>query len=212
LIIALPPQKTIMPNIRIGDRNWSYLKWTAPSHRSNELGNPVCRRIYLLASDNKRSPDLLNFGIMKDIPKDFCCTKSCLEFSSDHSPVILTVYSKIMIKNKSCTLCDVKGEWPYFQELFKPAELAESYRPISLLAVLSKLFEKLLFSRINIIMENHRLIPGHQFGFRSKCNNRADSRNCKRNEPRHESKQILLCDFPRCFAGFRQDLAPRTTL
>jgi len=119
-------------------------------------------------SDNKKSPDLLNFGIMKDIPKDFCCTESCLEFSSDHSPVILTVYSKIMIKNKPCTLCDVKEEWPYFQELFKPAELAESYRPISLLAVLSKLFEKLLLSRINIIMENHRLIPGHQFGFRSK--------------------------------------------
>jgi len=37
----------------------------------------------------------------------------------------------------------------------KPAELAESYRPISLLSVLSKLFEKLLLSRINIIMENH---------------------------------------------------------
>jgi len=41
----------------------------------------------------------------------------------------------------------------------KPVELAESYRPISLLFVLSKLFEKLLLSRINIIMENHELIP-----------------------------------------------------
>jgi len=39
-----------------------------------------------------------------------------------------------------------------------PAEFTESYRPISLLPVLSKLFEKLLFSRINIIMENHGLI------------------------------------------------------
>jgi len=50
----------------------------------------------------------------------------------------------------------------------KPAELAESYRAISLLPVLSKLFEKLLLSSINIIMENHELIPDHQFGFRSK--------------------------------------------
>jgi len=54
------------------------------------------------------------------------------------------------------------------QKSSKPAELAESYRPISLLPVLSKLFEKLLLSRINIIMENHGLIPDHQFGFQSK--------------------------------------------
>jgi len=54
------------------------------------------------------------------------------------------------------------------QKSGKPAELTESYRPISLLPVLSKLFEKLLLSRINIIMENHELIPDHQFGFRSK--------------------------------------------
>jgi len=50
----------------------------------------------------------------------------------------------------------------------QPTELAESYKLISLLRVLSKLFEKLLLSRINIIMENHGLIPDHQFGFRSK--------------------------------------------
>jgi len=37
----------------------------------------------------------------------------------------------------------------------KSAELAESYKLISLLSVLSKLFEKLLFSRINIIMKNY---------------------------------------------------------
>jgi len=47
----------------------------------------------------------------------------------------------------------------------KPAELAESYRPVSLLPVLSKLFEKLLLSSI---MEKHGLILDHQFGFRSK--------------------------------------------
>jgi len=54
------------------------------------------------------------------------------------------------------------------QKSGKLAELTESYRPIRLSPVLSKLFEKLLFSRINIIMENYGLIPDHQFGFRSK--------------------------------------------
>jgi len=52
----------------------------------------------------------------------------------------------------------------------KPTEFAESYKPISLLPVLSKLFEKLLLSNINIwrIMENHELILDHQFAFQSK--------------------------------------------
>jgi len=48
----------------------------------------------------------------------------------------------------------------------KPVELAESYRPISLLPVLSKLFEKLLLSRLLEIIERQKIIPNHQFGFR----------------------------------------------
>jgi len=47
------------------------------------------------------------------------------------------------------------------------AELAESFRPVSLLPVPSKLFEKLLLSKISIIMKSQGLIPDHQFGFRS---------------------------------------------
>jgi len=50
----------------------------------------------------------------------------------------------------------------------KSAELTESYRRISLLPALSKLFEKLLLSRIFIIIESCGLIVDHQFSFRSK--------------------------------------------
>jgi len=50
----------------------------------------------------------------------------------------------------------------------KPAEFAESYKLMSLLSVLSKLLEKLLFSRISTIMKNDGLILNHQFGFESK--------------------------------------------
>jgi len=51
----------------------------------------------------------------------------------------------------------------------KPTELAKSYRSAYFLFYfLSKLFKKLLLSRINIIIENYRLIPDHQFSFRSK--------------------------------------------
>jgi len=47
----------------------------------------------------------------------------------------------------------------------KSAELAESYRPISLLPILSKLFEKLLLSRLLKIIERQKIISNHQFGF-----------------------------------------------
>lgn len=41
-----------------------------------------------------------------------------------------------------------------------------SYRPISLLPILSKLFEKLLLKRLKQIIGERNLIPSHQFGFR----------------------------------------------
>jgi hypothetical protein len=43
-----------------------------------------------------------------------------------------------------------------------------SYRPISLLTILSKVYEKLLLHRLLPIIENHRLLPDHQFGFRQR--------------------------------------------
>jgi len=42
-----------------------------------------------------------------------------------------------------------------------------SYRP-SLLPVISKLFEKLLLQKLIPVIAENRLIPNHQFGFRSK--------------------------------------------
>lgn len=44
----------------------------------------------------------------------------------------------------------------------------KSYRPISLLSILSKLFEKLLLQRLMPAIEAKHLIPYHQFGFRRK--------------------------------------------
>lgn len=43
-----------------------------------------------------------------------------------------------------------------------------SYRPISLLPILPKLLEKVILDRIKKIINNKRLIPVHQFGFREK--------------------------------------------
>jgi hypothetical protein len=42
----------------------------------------------------------------------------------------------------------------------------ESYRPISLLPIRSKLFEKLILKRLTPIIAEKHLVPTHQFGFR----------------------------------------------
>lgn len=49
----------------------------------------------------------------------------------------------------------------------KPPHETTSYRPISLLPIMSKLFEKLLLKRLKPIIERKNLIPDHQFGFRN---------------------------------------------
>ena len=48
----------------------------------------------------------------------------------------------------------------------KPLEEVTSYRPISLLPILSKTFEKLFLKRLKPILAQKHLIPDHQFGFR----------------------------------------------
>jgi hypothetical protein len=50
----------------------------------------------------------------------------------------------------------------------KPRSELTSYRPISLLPIVSKVFEKILLKRLLPVVENNRLILNHQFGFRQK--------------------------------------------
>ena len=50
----------------------------------------------------------------------------------------------------------------------KAKELVTSYRPISLLPILSKVCEKLIIIRLNKILRDKNIIPAHQFGFRNK--------------------------------------------
>ena len=65
------------------------------------------------------------------------------------------------------------GQWKVSQIVTilkpgKPAEDVKSYRPISLLPILSKVFEKLFITRIQPILQSTQIIPDHQFGFRRK--------------------------------------------
>jgi hypothetical protein len=44
----------------------------------------------------------------------------------------------------------------------------ESYRPVALLPIMSKLFEKLILKRLKLIIKKYQLMSSHQFGFCSK--------------------------------------------
>lgn len=48
----------------------------------------------------------------------------------------------------------------------KPVHEVTSYRPISLMPVMSKLFEKCLLHRLTTALAEKSVIPDHQFGFR----------------------------------------------
>jgi hypothetical protein len=65
------------------------------------------------------------------------------------------------------------AQWKVFQiiTILKPGQSADevtSYRPISLLPILSKLFEKIFLTRLQPLLHEQRSIPDHQFGFRQK--------------------------------------------
>jgi hypothetical protein len=95
------------------------------------------------------------------------------------------------------------------QKSGKIAEFAGSYRSISLLSVLPKLFEKLLLLRFFTIIEKHKLIPNHQFA----CNHRTDIQNCQKsivinNDVKNDIKAGRYCIVVFLdISGFRQNLA-----
>jgi hypothetical protein len=49
----------------------------------------------------------------------------------------------------------------------KSTDNPKSYRPISLLNITGKIFERILTNRLNLLLESHNLLPPEQFGFRA---------------------------------------------
>lgn len=78
-----------------------------------------------------------------------------------------------MIFNAVLRLNYFPGQWKVAQIVMIPKpgkepEEVSSYRPISLLPMLSKAFEKMFLQRLKPIIIERKLIPDHQFGFREK--------------------------------------------
>lgn len=105
---------------------------------------------------SKKSPgyDLITSEVLKNLPpkalqKLTVIINSCFRY--EYVPLCWKVSEIIMIPKPG-----------------KDPTKVDSYRPISLLPVIGKLFEKLFSKRLKELINSKQLLPTHQFGFREK--------------------------------------------
>lgn len=113
--------------------------------------------------------------IIKTIKNEINCKKAP-GFDYITGEILKNLPRKVIVKikhivNACFNLRYVPKLWKVAQVIMipkpgKPVDQCTSYRPISLLPVLSKLFEKLFLKRLHPVIEKRKIIPNHQFGFR----------------------------------------------
>jgi len=120
--------------------------------QNNEVKNVIRRKIHPTKAPGY---DLITGKVLQEL------TQKCLR-------AITQIYNAILrIEYFPC-------QWKVGQIIMivkpgkkNPHDLT-SYRPISLLPLLSKILEKILLQRLTPIIDKSKLIPSHQFGFRKK--------------------------------------------
>ena len=111
--------------------------------------------IIKLNTHGKKAPgmDLVNGTIIKNL--------------SEKSLVLIKIIFNAILRIFHFPKCWKTAQIILIPKPGKKPELTSSYRPISLLPILSKIFEKLLLKRLKPILADQNLIPNHQFGFRN---------------------------------------------
>lgn len=119
---------------------------------------PLVRRKELLKEIKglklKKTPgfDLITAEILKNLPK------KAVKFLQ-------------LLMNAAIKLRYIPNIWKVAEIIMipkpgKPPNDVKSYRPISLLPTISKLFEIIIQKRIQVYIDRYEVIPNHQFGFR----------------------------------------------
>ena len=68
-------------------------------------------------TDNKKTPDIIDFCVFKGISNNYLKAESCLDLSSDHSPIIVTYSTQILEQLPRRSLCNRNTNWTLFQAL-----------------------------------------------------------------------------------------------
>jgi hypothetical protein len=108
----------------------------------------------ILKMDTKKAPgfDLITPKILRELPRKgvvFLAILINATFRMSHVPALWKASQIVMI-----------------HKFGKPANEVSSYRPISLTPVLSKLWERIVLTRLKFHLDEQHVIPDHQFGFR----------------------------------------------
>jgi hypothetical protein len=62
-------------------------------------------------ADPNKTPDLIDFFVIKDISSNYIKIEESLDLNSDHSPIYLTVSDNIIMKNRNPVPTNKHTEW-----------------------------------------------------------------------------------------------------
>ena len=176
-------EQTFQPNEQKGDEP----AWTERIQENLEIALVTPKEVIKEIKENinpKKAPgfNLITGEILKQLPRKAIVKLTTLintAFRLKYVPKLWKVAEVIMIPKPG-----------------KPHEVTW-YRPISLLPVISKLFEKLLIGRIKPIIEEKGVIPFQTFDYRSSAQNNQHNRKRARKAGR------MLYYFSGCSTGVR---------
>uniref|UniRef100_A0A1Y1JXT3 Reverse transcriptase domain-containing protein n=2 Tax=Photinus pyralis TaxID=7054 RepID=A0A1Y1JXT3_PHOPY len=114
----------------------------------------IAKEIKLLNPKKSPGSDLVTAKMLKELPR-----KGIVMLTYIFNAIIRLGYWPKRLKTAQIIMINKPGK--------EPTEVS-SYRPISLLSIVSKLLEKLVLHRLNEDLPPENWIPEHQFGFRQK--------------------------------------------
>jgi len=113
-----------------GDYNAKNTYWGArtTTTKGRELHNAMrkhnlqhlssCQPTYW-PSDMNKQPDLLDFCFTKGIATQKVSVDSCLELTSDHTPIIVTIHTRVQQQPKKPSLYNKNTDWEIFRTLLE---------------------------------------------------------------------------------------------
>ena len=70
-------------------------------------------------TDRQKTPDLIDFFVIRKISKLFLKIEEGVDLNSDHSPIYLTLSSTVIDKSIPPHLCNKYTDWSYFKHILQ---------------------------------------------------------------------------------------------
>ena len=136
--------------------------WTENTDFSKYFNKPVCGSIFLSSCTSDEIGAVIR-DLENDKASDISITilKKCETYISSH---LSCFFNKFMEQGTFPQSLKVGRITPVFKK--GDSQIFDNYRPISMLPIFGKLFEKLIYSRLYSFLTSKGIIYDKQFGFR----------------------------------------------